>query len=91
MPGAALILEITESILITDADAAREVLQRLRAGGVRVAVDDFGTGYSSLSYLMSLPVDVLKLDRAFVAPRAGAPHSTRSPVRSCNSPRCSIW
>jgi EAL domain-containing protein (putative c-di-GMP-specific phosphodiesterase class I) len=68
VPGAALILEITESILITDADAAREVLQRLRSGGIRVAVDDFGTGYSSLSYLMSLPVDVLKLDRAFVAP-----------------------
>jgi EAL domain-containing protein (putative c-di-GMP-specific phosphodiesterase class I) len=68
VPGAALILEITESILITDPDAAHEVLQRLRTGGVRVAVDDFGTGYSSLSYLMSLPVDVLKLDRAFVGP-----------------------
>jgi diguanylate cyclase (GGDEF)-like protein len=68
VPGAALILEITESILITDPDAARAVLQRLRSGGVRVAVDDFGTGYSSLSYLMALPVDVLKLDRAFVGP-----------------------
>jgi EAL domain-containing protein (putative c-di-GMP-specific phosphodiesterase class I) len=67
-PGEALIIEVTESVLITDADATRATLQRLRSNGVRVAVDDFGTGYSSLSYLMSLPVDVLKLDRAFVAP-----------------------
>jgi diguanylate cyclase len=68
IPGAALIIEVTESVLITDADATRATLERLRGNGIRVAVDDFGTGYSSLSYLMSLPVDVLKLDRAFVAP-----------------------
>ncbi len=68
IPGEALIIEVTESVLITDADATRATLERLRGNGIRVAVDDFGTGYSSLSYLMSLPVDVLKLDRAFVAP-----------------------
>jgi diguanylate cyclase (GGDEF)-like protein len=68
-PGEALIIEVTESVLITDAEATRATLERLRANGVRVAVDDFGTGYSSLSYLMSLPVDVLKLDKAFVAER----------------------
>jgi diguanylate cyclase len=73
VPGEALILEITESVLITDAEEARAVLQELRSQGVRVAVDDFGTGYSSLSYLMSLPVDVLKLDRAFLDPNFGAP------------------
>ncbi|WP_203927654.1 putative bifunctional diguanylate cyclase/phosphodiesterase [Virgisporangium ochraceum] len=67
-PGEALIIEVTESVLITDAGSTRAALERLRSEGVRVAVDDFGTGYSSLSYLMSLPVDVLKLDRAFVAP-----------------------
>jgi len=71
VPGAALVLEVTESTLITDAAAVEAVLQELRAHGVRVAVDDFGTGYSSLSYLMTLPVDVLKLDRAFTAPRGG--------------------
>lgn len=71
VPGEAVILELTESALITDAPAAESALQRLRERGVRVAVDDFGTGYSSLSYLMALPVDILKLDRAFTAPREG--------------------
>jgi diguanylate cyclase (GGDEF)-like protein len=67
LPGAGLVLELTESTLVTDFEAAEQVLHRLRAHGVRVAVDDFGTGYSSLSYLMALPVDILKLDRAFVS------------------------
>ena len=65
LPGTALVLELTESSLI--ARPATDALQRLRAHGVRIAIDDFGTGYSSLSYLMTLPVDVLKLDRAFIA------------------------
>jgi EAL domain-containing protein (putative c-di-GMP-specific phosphodiesterase class I) len=72
LPGTALIIELTESILImadgegVDSRAAR-VLRRLRDHGVRVALDDFGTGYSALSYLLALPVDILKLDRAFIA------------------------
>jgi diguanylate cyclase (GGDEF)-like protein len=60
-------LEITESTLIDDPERAIEVLGRLKHRGFRIAVDDFGTGYSSLSMLHALPVDVLKLDHAFVA------------------------
>ncbi|GIU90168.1 MAG: hypothetical protein KatS3mg010_1267 [Acidimicrobiia bacterium] len=60
-------IEITERTAVTDLDETCARLHRLRALGVRVAVDDFGTGYSSLSYLKRLPIDVLKLDRSFVA------------------------
>ncbi len=61
-----LVLEVTESALVTDLDAGSDVLRRLREQGVRVALDDFGTGWSSLSYLRRLPVDVLKIDKSFV-------------------------
>ena len=74
MPGQGLILELTESVLITQVTGDRGVegcLGRLRERGVRVAVHDFGTGYSSLSYLCQLPVDVLKIDRTFTGYLSG--------------------
>jgi diguanylate cyclase (GGDEF)-like protein/PAS domain S-box-containing protein len=61
-----LVLEITENALLDNVEATVAVLRRIRALGVRVAIDDFGTGYSSLAYLSQLPVDVLKVDKAFV-------------------------
>ena len=66
VPARALELEITEDILMADADKAQSVLAGLRALGVGLSVDDYGTGYSSLAYLRALPVDELKLDRSFV-------------------------
>jgi diguanylate cyclase (GGDEF)-like protein len=71
---AGLELEITESLIMADIEHTRSSLQAIRALGVSMAIDDFGTGFSSLSYLARLPVDTLKVDRAFVqALSPGAP------------------
>jgi diguanylate cyclase (GGDEF)-like protein len=59
-------LEITESVVVQDIDATRNILFRLKDIGVQIAIDDFGTGYSVLTYLKSLPVDTLKIDKGFV-------------------------
>jgi diguanylate cyclase (GGDEF)-like protein len=70
LPPRALQLEITEEFLMADHDRARNILTRLREGGVQISIDDYGTGYSSLSYLRELPIDELKLDQSFVLPMA---------------------
>ncbi len=66
VPPNTLTLEVTESQLVEDARTSKEVMATLRSHGFRVSIDDFGTGYSSLAYLHTLPVDELKIDRAFV-------------------------
>lgn len=60
-------LEVTESAFMTDLNVVLLNLAELRAAGVRIAIDDFGTGFSSLKYLQELPLDVLKIDRAFIS------------------------
>lgn len=66
LPSRFLELELTESVLLSDADIMFQVLMDLNSMGVRLAIDDFGTGFSSLSYLSQLPVKKLKIDRSFI-------------------------
>jgi diguanylate cyclase (GGDEF)-like protein/PAS domain S-box-containing protein len=63
-----LVLEVTETVMMADADVTAQRLEQLKSLGARIAMDDFGTGYSSLGYLSRLPVDILKMDRSFLAP-----------------------
>ncbi|MGF1520519.1 MAG: EAL domain-containing protein [Nodosilinea sp.] len=67
LPAANLKLEITETVVIQNPERVVPVIQTLRDRGIRLIIDDFGTGYSSLSYLQQLPVDILKIDRSFIA------------------------
>ncbi len=66
LPATSLVVEITETTLVQDPVVARARLSALRALGVRIALDDFGTGYSALGALQTMPVDIVKIDRAFV-------------------------
>ncbi|HWC33856.1 MAG TPA: EAL domain-containing protein [Mycobacteriales bacterium] len=75
LPPDSLVVEITENLLLKDAELARSRLSALRSVGVKVAVDDFGTGYSSFAYLDRYPVDILKIDRSFVGSLGGRPRA----------------
>ena len=66
-PAERLVIEITESSLFADLDLARTIVTSLKNQGIRLALDDFGTGFSSLAHLRSLPFDIIKIDRTFVA------------------------
>ena len=66
VPAARLVLEITETALMTDPEVAADVLARLSVAGVRISVDDFGQGQTSLGYLSTLPLHELKIDKSFV-------------------------
>jgi EAL domain-containing protein (putative c-di-GMP-specific phosphodiesterase class I) len=81
VPGELLECEISEDTVMGDPRRATEVLERLRALGVRLSLDDFGTGHSSLSYLKSLPLDEVKIDQSFVTGMALDP-SDAAIVRS---------
>jgi EAL domain-containing protein (putative c-di-GMP-specific phosphodiesterase class I) len=69
-------LELTESVLMKQAESTASILQTLREKGMQVAIDDFGTGYSSLSYLQKFPIDTLKIDQSFVRQVSTAPDDT---------------
>jgi diguanylate cyclase (GGDEF)-like protein len=76
LPTEALVLEITENMIVEDPARALPVVRRLADLGVRLSIDDFGTGYSSLEYLKTLPVREMKIDRGFVSGMADDPRDT---------------
>jgi len=80
-PAHALTLELTESVMMQNASLAKQHMRKLKDLGVRFAMDDFGTGYSSFSYLHQLPLDILKIDRSFIA-RLGQSDDSRAIVAS---------
>ena len=71
-----LIIEITETALIENIDYTASLLEELTKLGFKISIDDFGTGYSSLRYLRSLPIDYLKIDKAFISTLPNSPHDT---------------
>ena len=77
-----LVVEITESLLLTENTATVDTLHRLKALGVHIAMDDFGTGYSSLSYLRKYPFDRIKIDRAFVNAAKGGGDQNAAIIRT---------
>jgi EAL domain-containing protein (putative c-di-GMP-specific phosphodiesterase class I) len=66
MPASSLVLEITESVAVSEQDIVDDVLGELRESGIQLSLDDFGTGYSSLAIVTRVPVDEIKIDRSFV-------------------------
>ena len=80
-PGS-LILEITESQIMSELDGAVARLHELKALGVHLALDDFGTGYSSLAYVRSFPIDAVKIDRAFIGAVADPDSDDHALVRA---------
>jgi diguanylate cyclase (GGDEF)-like protein len=75
--SANLVVEITETAMIDNQNAANEVLRELKSYGVHLAIDDFGTGYSSMYYLAQMPLDELKIDQSFVRSMLDAPSSAK--------------
>ena len=80
-PADRLVVEITESSLFADLDLARSIVSSLKNQGVRLALDDFGTGFSSLAHIRSLPFDIIKIDRSFVA-NLGAKRESAAIIRA---------
>jgi diguanylate cyclase (GGDEF)-like protein/PAS domain S-box-containing protein len=74
VPARALLLEMTESVLMAHTAENLALLARLKEMGIRIAIDDFGTGYSSLAYLHRFPADVIKIDRSFIDRIGGSSH-----------------